>query len=168
MRFAAQTLWRPDGDFVRRATRDRAGLSFLEGLVVLAILALVAAFGISSLRQPAVAAASPTGAQEISDVLREARNLSASAHLETRVYIDLEHRQVTTSWRSDVVALPGDAELSVTFDRTGPVRHAIASFVFQPDGSATGGSIRLEGDRLRQVISVDWLTGTILRTTQPL
>lgn len=167
MRYSARAIW-PGAEFMRRAGRDRAGISPVEMLIGVLIVVLGIALVTPALRPSSVVGSLPASAQEIAGLLRAARSEAVSSGGETRVYVDRETRQLTSSWSGSVVSLPDGVTIAVLSAQQVPVTATIAAFTFFADGSATGGNIRIETDRSRQVISVDWLTGAIVRANQPL
>jgi general secretion pathway protein H len=82
---------------------------------------------------------------------------------EASVHLDLESRQVSASWDARTLALPPNATIEVLSARDELVTAAKPSFRFFPDGSATGGTIRMRTPALARTIAVDWLTGRVQR-----
>ena len=121
-------------------------------------------------------------AREIMVVMRAAREQAIRSRREARFVIDLDQRRF---WREAAARAPapGGAEIEAA-GGDGPARdaamHALPAALgvelfiaeseqmaggggvrFFPDGSSTGGYVRLESAARSYKISADWLTGTV-------
>jgi general secretion pathway protein H len=125
------------------------GFTLLETIVVLVILglALTIVAGFLPRRNPTLELSAATS--RASSALRLAR---ARAMAEGRVV--------------PVVAIPDGHGLRIdaTALSLGPsvtVRFAEPRILFEPDGSASGGSLSLQVEQRRRIIQIDWLTGRV-------
>ena len=150
-------------DRVRAGQRPdpRDGFSLLETLVVLAITALVVAVAAPALRDPSGRRTLDRNVVEIASLLRAARSEAVRAGAEAVVTVDVADRTVLTSWSADTVVFSPSVAVQVTGAREELLSPATPSVRFFPDGSATGGEIRLDSSGYKVRIAVDWLTGRV-------
>jgi general secretion pathway protein H len=122
----------------RHSLAAQAGFTLLEMLVVIAVMALILAlvtqFGPArSHRLEAQAAA-----QNIANAMRTARGRAIAQGQPVKLVLP---------------AVPG--WLSVT------VQAPAGGIIFAPDGSASGGRVRLDGGGQDLTVSADWLSGRV-------
>jgi general secretion pathway protein H len=132
-------------------------------LVVLAILSLCMAVAGPSLRNALGARSIDNSVAELAGLLREARAAAMLNGADASVHLDLESRLVSASWGARTLALPPNTTIEVLSAREELVTAATPSFRFFPDGSATGGTIRMRTPTLARTIAIDWLTGRVER-----
>lgn len=142
------------------AGRGEAGFSLLEIMIALAILALAvtlvgAAFGRSS-----VGLRFDAATRELALNLREAQARALRSGRDVALVIDVDTRLYRLQ-DDPQVQLPEGITLNVI--SAGEVmassRRPVISFA--PDGSSTGGAIRLSLEDRSSTISIDWLTGAV-------
>ena len=150
----------------RRAAAARAarrGVTLLELLVVLSIMALVAALVDADVRRRRVdhrAARAP--ARQLAAGLRLARS-EALAHAARDV------RSCSTSsggrFRVDrdprEHALPRDVELKLFTAQSDLVDEKVGAIRFFPDGGRNGGRVTIAAGERKYEVDVDWLTGRV-------
>ena len=136
------------------------GFTVVELLVVLLILCSVTlgAMQVVGSRppQPGLEAT----ASLVAAALREGRGLAIRDNRETPVRLDLDERllQVGAAGRS----IPISAEIGLSvFTATSQIREGSATIAFFPDGTSTGGRVRLCVDQIAQDVVIDWLTGRV-------
>lgn len=143
------------------ALSRQAGVSLMELLVALAILALaMSTFWPGTSRQSA-AFETRRAASELENLLREARVAAREENLPVRVVFDAEARQFTDD-KGGVVRLP--ERVSADLVSAASVREP--AIVFLPDGASTGGAITLYSPAQRHTLTVDWLTSSIERSSE--
>ena len=81
-----------------RTRRDARGVTLLELVVVLAVLATVAAFALPSIRRGSEGLQLRAGAGRVASLLREARQQAVTQRRPTRVALDAGHRGATLAW----------------------------------------------------------------------
>jgi len=81
-----------------RTRRDARGVTLLELVVVLAVLATVAAFALPSIRRGSEGLQLRAGAGRVASLLREARQRAVTQRRPTRVALDASHRGATLAW----------------------------------------------------------------------
>ena len=137
-----------------------AGFTLLELLVVLAIigLLLVATPALISQARPRLDARVATWT--LMEDLRAARGLAIASGKETQVVFNIRRDFYTTPPDSTMHRLPKRAVLEFR----GPGREVSGSQAiirFFPDGSSTGGQVRLTSGGSAHRITAHWLTGRI-------
>jgi general secretion pathway protein H len=153
-----------------------AGFSLIEMLVVLLIMGLLA--GVATLTGAGRSHAELiSSAREVAGLLRETRARAGNANRPQRVVADVGLNRLwadTTETSSHIVALPRAVRLSLITIDAEALSSARGAILFFPDGSSTGGGVRLAPARRQGemiVVSVDWLTGHVAiedgRTRRP-
>lgn len=154
-----------------------AGFTLLELLVVLTIAGLLIA-----LVPPAISAAVPgarlkVATRDFAMTLRQARYLAIIRGEETDVVIATEPPQYVLVG-SNSVKLSGNIDIDVlvgafvaatqlsTFADTLPREKF--TLRFYPDGSASGGEIKISQGRSAYLVDIDWLIGSITVAKAPI
>jgi len=135
-----------------------AGFSLLEMLVVMAILALAGAVLMPLLARPSDALRLQASAHDLVGALRVTRAAAISANAELALMIDVDRR----TFESPAVprrSLEPDVAAQVTFAEPMRETRSRGGFRFFPDGSSTGGDVRLMLNGRQTRICVDWFTG---------
>ena len=148
------------------ATRQ-AGFTLLEVLVVLAVvglaLGLVAARGPA--RSPSLEAREAAG--ELALALRQARGLAIASNRRVTFVLDVA-RHAYRIGDGPTRPLPAALALSMTAAAGEAGEGRTASGIgFSPDGSSSGGRIRLAAGAVGRVVAVDWLTGRVTVADAP-
>ncbi len=130
-------------------------------LVVLGLLALVLAV-VPPFLPGAVAGAQVKGAvRELTAALKYARGLAVSAQEEKTMTVNVHKKSYTVDKRARRLDLPATAGLTLTTATTERLSDAEGSIRFFPDGSSTGGQLRLRHGGADYRIEVNWLTGRV-------
>jgi general secretion pathway protein H len=151
---------RPTLTSMPRSIKRSAGFTLLELIVVLVIMGLgFAAIGINLSSGNETTELKVT-ARDMVSALRHAKGLAQMSHKETVLTIDFAENSYTVSGHDKVYEIPqtidttmhtGQSELT---DGTGSMR-------FFPDGSSSGGWIKLERGKMAWRMDINWLTGQI-------
>jgi general secretion pathway protein H len=137
-----------------------AGFTMVEILVVLAILAVAATLAWPQ-TQSARTVDLEVAADTLSARLTEARTRAIARAASVNVDFDPTARRYIIGDDKRVVQLPPDLALTLTMARSELSAAGLARLTFMPDGSATGGTIRLARGPRRIDILVSWLTGGV-------
>lgn len=136
------------------------GFTLVELLVVLAIFGLMLTLAVPLFQKAIPSASTRSATRELAAALREARSLAIYQNRETVITIDGERRtyglgdQGTTKRLGKVtVAFAPNLEEEATPE--------VAAVRFFPDGSSTGGEIRISSGGGQYRVVVDWLTGHV-------
>ncbi|MGE0385519.1 MAG: GspH/FimT family pseudopilin [Gammaproteobacteria bacterium] len=138
-----------------------AGFTLLEVLLVLIIFGVAAAIAVPRVAGALRAAEIDAAARGLAASMRHARGRAIAVHREQRVALDLERRRYFIPGRETPVALPEDVDIELVTARSQRQGVRSGTIAFHPDGSATGGQIRLSGAGRHHVVDIDWLTGAV-------
>lgn len=145
----------------RSSAQKVAGFTLVELVVVLAMAAGLLAIAPGLLSKGVDAMAYRKFVREVIVDLRASREHALRTGSEVRFLLDLPARSITAGRRTIPVAesLAVDAVLAAS-EQTAP---GVGAIVFYPDGSSTGGTIRvLRKDSGQGVLlRVDWLLGRV-------
>jgi general secretion pathway protein H len=139
-------------------SRTSAGFTLLEMLAVLAILGLVVALALPTLRRPPDNLRLEAATRTLASALRFSRAQAIARNADVVLTIHADRRVFESSTGS---AIQLDQEISVEMIFAAPERRgrAVGAIRFFPDGSSSGGDIVLTLDKRQARISVNWLTG---------
>jgi general secretion pathway protein H len=147
----------PTGERARRA----AGFTLIELLVVLGILALVLAVAVPLLPGAADRTALRTAASEIAAGLRETRSLALARGRSAAFTLDTARRAYRIGEAPAWHGLPGNVATELFTATQEQLDDVTGDIRFFPDGSSTGGGIRVAQGQVGNEIRVDWLTGRV-------
>jgi general secretion pathway protein H len=145
----------------------QAGFTLLEVLVVVAVIGL--ALGLVAQRGPA---RSPSleareAAGEVALALRQARGLAIATNRRVTFVLDVA-RHAYRIGDGPVRPLPPAIDLAMTAASGEAGESRTASGIgFSPDGSSSGGRIRVAAGSVRRLVAVDWLTGRVTVADAP-
>lgn len=138
----------------------RAGFTLIELIVALAIAASLLAVAPAALSRMFDAMQYRSLVRDVLADLRATRNHAMLTGSETRFEIDLPARRLSAVSRNREV--PESIELDAVLARRESDGAGRGAIVFYPDGSSTGGSIRIQRDNGQGVVlRVDWMLGRV-------
>ena len=138
-----------------------AGVTLLELLIVLSIMALVAALVLPMFGGGVSTGELKSAAREVAAGLRFARSEALATRQETRVLLDLEHRTFQIERDARTHALPTRIELKLFTAQKDLVSETVGAIRFFPDGGSNGGRVTLAAGERKYDVDVDWLTGRV-------
>ena len=145
-----------------RARRRARGVTLLELLIVLSIMAIIAAIVVPIVRRRRVGAASSRGdARGRGRVCASRAARRSRRGRETRVMLDLEQRTFQVERDARTHALPRQIELKLFTAQSDLVNEKIGAIRFFPDGGSNGGRVTLAAGERKFDVDVDWLTGRV-------
>jgi general secretion pathway protein H len=132
-------------------TAATKGFTLLELLIVLAISAAIMALAVPRLSGLTALASLNGAARELAAALRTARGLAMAQHRNVAVILDARAQSYRTEGAPRTQRVPAGLRLTLDSD----------TILFFPDGSSTGGQIRVAAAQRSYVVDVDWLTGRV-------
>ena len=146
-----------DGVGPRRA----AGVTMLELLIVLMIMAFVTAIVIPVFQGGVSNTQLRGAARSLASGLRLARSEAVSQRRETFLVLDVANRRFKVDRDPQEHALPRDVELKLFTAQKDLVDDKVGSIRFYPDGGSNGGRITVGSGERKYEVDVDWLTGRV-------
>ena len=140
--------------------RRQGGLTLIEILIVLAIMAIVTAIAIPVINGVSNAEMR-SAARQLASGLRLARSEAVSQRRETFLVIDLAGRRFKVDRDAREYALPRNVELKLFTAQRDLVDEKTGSIRFFPDGGSNGGRVTLAAGERKFEVDVDWLTGRV-------
>lgn len=141
--------------------RETAGFSLIEVLAVIVILALVAHVATLNLTRRSNRATADVVTAQIASRARVARDTAVRSGRPADLEIDLQRRLVWTRSPAPPVSIPAAYDIDVT---AGAAERRSASGIavrFFPDGSSSGGTIRIGEAGRHHEVRVNWFTGRV-------
>ena len=136
------------------------GFTLLELLIVLAILGLTITLAVPLFARAMPGVEAKAAARDVAAMLRAAHSQAIAGNREVTVAVDLERRTVELAGaRSQTIAAGIGIGLYTAAEEL--IDKGAGRIRFYPDGTSTGGRVRLSaGDRKYDVI-VDWISGNV-------
>jgi general secretion pathway protein H len=138
-----------------------AGVTMLELLIVLSIMAIVSAIALPMFRSGVSTGELKSAARELAAGLRVARSEALATRQETRVMLDLEGRTFQVERSGRVHTMPRGMEMKLFTAQSDIVNEKVGAIRFFPDGGSNGGRVTLGSGNRKYDVDVDWLTGRI-------
>jgi general secretion pathway protein H len=142
--------------------RHRArGVTLLELLIVLAIMALGAALVVPMLGSGVSNTELRSAARQLASGLRLARSEAVAQRRETFLVLDVAGRRFKVDRDIQEHALNKGIELKLFTAQKDLVDDKVGSIRFYPDGGSNGGRITVASGERKYEVDVDWLTGRV-------
>jgi general secretion pathway protein H len=145
----------------RRVPVASRGVTLLELLIVLSIMAIVAAMVVPMFGGGVSTGELKGAARQVAAGLRLARSEALATRRETRVVLDLEHRTFRLERDPREHVLPRQIELKLFTAQSDLVNDTVGAIRFFPDGGSNGGRLTLAAGQRKYDVDVDWLTGRV-------
>jgi general secretion pathway protein H len=140
--------------------RSERGFTLIEMLVVIAIVALIAAFALPQFTSAQAKADMTSTARRLAAGLRNTRSL-AMAHGRSEAFsLDIAHG-LYRAGTGTAQAVDKNLALTLVTASQERIDAAVGDIRFFADGSSTGGGIGLRAGARNALILVDWLTGRV-------
>jgi general secretion pathway protein H len=150
-----------------RAVSNDSGMTLLETLVVLVVISLTYAFVVPSGRTTSRGLEIRVVAQNMTSHLRVTRALAVARGAPFGITFDVANFRYTTEPDGKTVQIPSNFKFDVTAAEGLAHGRDAARIIFFPDGSSSGGTVRLERDGQVERVGVEWLTGIVNRGRTP-
>jgi len=141
--------------------RRARGVTLLEMLIVLSIMAVLAALVIPRFTGGVSISELKGATREIAAGLRLARSEALATRKETRLLLDLEQRTFRLEADPRVHSLPKQIELKLFTAQSDLLSEKVGAIRFFPDGGSNGGRVTLAAGERKFNVDIDWLTGRV-------
>jgi general secretion pathway protein H len=146
----------------RRAPIRASGMTMIEILVVLSIMAIGAAIVVPMVGGTGASSGDlRSAARQIAAGLRHARSEAIAQRRETVLTLDLEKRSFRVAQEPREIALPSKVELKLFTAQSDLVNERQGAIRFFPDGGSNGGRVTVASGERKYEVDVDWLTGRV-------
>ena len=139
----------------------QSGVTLLELLIVIALMAVVAGIVIPMFGGPVPTSELRASARQLAAGLRLARSEAVSERRETFLLLDVAGKRFKVDRDAQVHALPPRIELKLFTAQNDLVSDTVGSIRFFPDGGSNGGRITVAAGTRKFDVDVDWLTGRV-------
>ena len=144
-----------------RIKHTNNGFTLFELLVVFVIIALILTIVPPFLPNVIASSQTKTATRELASNLKKTRSLAISRQHETTLSLNIESKTFTVDEKEKTLTLPDSSSLSIITARSEQLSEKEGRIRFFPDGSSTGGQIKLAYEKKEYLIDVNWLTGKI-------
>ena len=141
--------------------RKCRGFTLLEVMVVLVIMALILVIVPPFLPNVMASIHVKSAARELAASLKHARTQAIDHQQETTLIVNVDERNYTLNKKLKTLTLPIDASLSLITAKSEQLSESEGQVRFFPDGSSTGGQVKLAYKDQEYLIDVHWLTGRV-------
>ncbi len=139
---------------------DAGGFTLLELLVVLVILGLTVALAVPMFARAMPGVEAKAAARDVAAMLRTAHSLAIAGNREVTVAVDLDRRTVDLAGtRSRTIAAGIGIGLYTAAEEL--IDRGAGRIRFYPDGTSTGGRVRLSAGERNYDVLVDWISGNV-------
>lgn len=137
------------------------GFSLVELLVVLSIIALVAGLAVPVLRTTSPRYELSGTANAMSSAIRAARAAAIARNREVIFELDVDTGKFGANLGGKGGAVPGGAGIELVAARTEIVGGTRGRIRFYPDGTSTGGEVKIRRSGHTATVRVDWFNGQV-------
>jgi len=141
--------------------RSSRGVTLLELLIVLALMAIVAGFVVPMFGGPISTSELRASARQLAAGLRLARSEAVSERRETFLVLDVAGKRFKVDREAAEHRLPSRVELKLFTAQNDLVSENVGSIRFFPDGGSNGGRITVASGERKFEVDIDWLTGHV-------
>jgi len=149
------------GDTVRHARPAARGFTLIELLVVLTVIALLATLATPMIQRAVPGVELKTAAEGLRSELRLARSAAIRDNRETWLSIDVATGAYQRDGAARAYAVPPAIRLTLLTARREQIDETRGRIRFFPDGTSTGGAVRLRREARAYEVAVDWFDGRV-------
>ena len=143
------------------SARSARGVTLLELLIVIALMAIVAGFVIPMFNGPVSTSELRASARQLAAGLRLARSEALAERRETFLVVDVAGKRFKVDRDPAEHALSSRVDVKLFTAQNDLVSDTIGSIRFFPDGGSNGGRITVASGARKFDVDVDWLTGRV-------
>ena len=143
------------------ARRAESGLTLLEILIVIALMAIVAGFVMPMFGGPVSTSELRATARQLAAGLRLAQSEAVSQRRQTFLVLDVAGKRFKVDNDPHEHKLSSKIELKLFTAQNDLVSESVGSIRFYPDGGSNGGRITVAAGERKFDVDVDWLTGRV-------
>ncbi len=129
--------------------------------MVLVIMAMILVIVPPFLPNVMVSTHVKSAVRELAANLKHARSQAVDRQQETTLTVNINDKNYTIDNKSKTLSLPDDASLSLITAKSEQLNENEGQIRFFPDGSSTGGQIKLAYAKSEFIVDVHWLTGKV-------
>ena len=137
------------------------GLSLLELLIVLALMAILAGITLPMFGPGVSTSALRGAARQVASGLRSARSEAVAQRRETFLVIDVAGKRFKIDQEAGEHKLPDGISIKLFTAQNDLVDANVGAIRFFPDGGSNGGRVTLAAGERKFEVDVDWLTGRV-------
>lgn len=137
------------------------GFTLLEVLVVFFIMGLILAIVPPFLPEVIAGTAVKSATRELAANLKHVRSQAIKRQQEMTLIVDVEQKNYVLDKKTKALTLPDDTALALITAKSERISETSGQIRFFPDGSSTGGQIRVAYSNTEYIIEVHWLTGRV-------
>ncbi len=149
------------GDTIRQDHPAARGFTLIELLVVLTVIALLATLATPMIQRAVPGVEIKTAAEGLRTELRLARSAAIRDNRETWLSIDVETGAYQRNGTARVRTVPPAIRLTLLTARREQIDETQGRIRFFPDGTSTGGAVRLRREARAYEVAVDWFDGRV-------
>ena len=146
---------------LRAMPGQHRGVTLLELLIVLTLMALIAAMVLPMFSTGVSGTDLKTAARDVAAGLRLARDRAIAQRTESLLELNLEARTFRVSPDERSHRLPEKLDLKLYTAQRDLLNDKVGAIRFFPDGGSNGGRISLAAGERKYDVDVDWLTGRV-------
>jgi general secretion pathway protein H len=152
---------RSRGDGLPRLEPRQAGLSLLELLIVLMLMAIIASVVIPIFGPGVSTTELKRAARELAAGLRLARSQAISQRTEAVLELDVATRAFRVPPDPKVHTMADGIEVKLYTAQRDLINEQVGVVRFFPDGGSNGGRITVAAGERKYDVDIDWLTGRV-------
>jgi general secretion pathway protein H len=147
--------------YLPKYSSSESGFTLLEMIAAIAMIALAVSVVMPRLGLNRQAMKVRATAVELASNLKITRSAALSRNVDAVLVIDTANRNYSATGAVKTMQIPRDMALTFEAQAAESPRASEGGFRFRPDGSSSGGRIKLKSGAEAATISVDWLTGAV-------